>query len=175
MDVFMAIAARHSYRGAFKNIPVSREDLNKIVSAGIQAPSGCNRQTTSFAIVDDPNLLKAIAELVPKTCVKTAPAIIVVISKQDPCYRDMAFDVQDYSAAVQNMLLATTAMGYATVWLDGVLHHTKVDEKIAALLRLPLDQHFAVSVILPIGVPEEKGTQNERLPFEERAFYNLHS
>ncbi len=175
MDVLQAIARRHSYRGAFKHIKVPREDLNKIVSAGIQAPSGCNRQTTSFAIVDDPALLQGLAALVPKTCVKTASAVIAVISKKDPCYREMAFDVQDYSAAVQNMLLAITAMGYASVWLDGVLHHNGIDEKIAQLLRLPKDQHMAVSAILPIGVPEEAGEQNERLPFEERAWYNVRS
>lgn len=174
MEVFEAIQKRHSYRGAFKKIPIAREDLNEIVMAGIQAPSGCNRQTTSFAIVDDPALLKAIAEIVPKTSVKTAQAVIVVISQQDPCYQDMHFDVQDYSAAVQNMLLAITAKGYAAVWLDGVLHHTGADEKIATLLRLPKDQHFKVSVILPVGIPEEVGTQNERLPFEERAWYNFH-
>lgn len=174
MEVLEAIAQRHSYRGAFQNIPVSREDLTKIVMAGIQAPSGCNRQTTSFVIVDDPELLTALGVFLPKTCVKTAPAIIAVISKKDPCYREMGFDVQDYSAAVENMLLAITAMGYASVWLDGVLHVTGADEKIAALLHLPRDQHLTVSVILPVGVPEEEGTQGERLPFEERAFFNLH-
>jgi len=175
MEVFEAIAKRHSYRGAFKNLPVKREDLNQIVMAGIQAPSGCNKQTTRFAIVDDPVLLQALAEIVPKTCVKTAPAIIVVISCHEPAYGDTYFDVHDYSASVENMLLAVTAKGFATVWLDGVLHHTGADEKIAALLRLPKDQNLQVSVILPIGVPEEEGTQNERLPFEERAWYNIHS
>ncbi len=175
MEVLEAIAKRHSYRGAFKNIPVQREDLHQIVMAGIQAPSGCNKQTTRFAIVDDPDLLQALADIVPKTCVKTASAVIVVISSHVPAYGDTYFDVHDYAAAVENMLLAITAMGYASVWLDGVLHHTGADEKIAALLRLPKDQHLQVSVILPVGVPEEAGEQNERLPFEERAFYNQHS
>ena len=54
MDVFEAIAKRHSYRGPFKDQPISREDLRRIVQAGIQAPSGGNRQTTTFVIADDP-------------------------------------------------------------------------------------------------------------------------
>ncbi len=174
MEVFEAIAARHSYRGAFLNTPVPKADLEKIVHAGIRAPSGHNAQTTSFAIVDDPQLIKALGELVPKTSVKTAQAIIAVISKRNTTYKGMSFDVQDYSAAVENMLLAITALGYATVWLDGVLHYNQIDEKIGELLHLPKGQDMLVSVILPIGVPEESKSPTERLPFEERAWYNLH-
>ncbi len=174
MDLFEAIAARHSYRGAFRDVPVLREDLKKIVEAGIMAPSGCNTQTTSFVMVDDPFLLKRIGELVPKKAVQTAKAIIVVIARHVPAYSDMYFDVQDYSASVQNMLLAVTGLGYATVWLDGVLRHNGLAERIAALLHLPKEQHMNVSVILPIGVPEETGKQNDRMPFEQRAWYNLH-
>lgn len=54
MDLFEAVARRHSYRGPYTDQPVPREDLRKIVQAGIQAPSGRNEQTTSFVIIDDP-------------------------------------------------------------------------------------------------------------------------
>ena len=40
MDLFDAIARRHSYRGPMLDQPVSRDDLRRIVQAGIQAPSG---------------------------------------------------------------------------------------------------------------------------------------
>ena len=66
MDVFEAIAKRHSYRGRFTDAPVAREDLIKIVLAGIHAPSGKNEQTTSFVVVDRPELLRQIAEIVDK-------------------------------------------------------------------------------------------------------------
>ena len=175
MDLFEAFAARHSYRGAFKNIPVSREDLHKIVEAGIAAPSGCNAQTTSFAIVDDPMILAEIRKLISMAAVQTAPAIIAVISKGQPTYRGMSFEVQDYSAAVENMLLAVTGLGYASVWLDGVLRTRGIAEKIGSLLNVPHGQNLTVTVILPVGVPEEKGRQNDRLPFEQRAWYNRHA
>lgn len=175
MDLFEAVAARHSYRGAFKDVPVPREDLKKIVEAGIRAPSGCNEQTTSFVIVDDPGLLKELGDLMPKMAVKTAKAVIVVIARHIPAYDDMYFDVQDYAAAVENMLLAVTALGYATVWLDGVLRGGRLAEKIAALLHVPKYQHMEVSVVLPIGVPEEEVGPNDKLPFEERAWYNRHA
>ena len=48
MDVFEAIGKRYSYRGGFQPRAIPREDLSKIVQAGLQAPSGCNAQTTAF-------------------------------------------------------------------------------------------------------------------------------
>ncbi len=172
MELFEAFAERHSYRGAFKNMPVPREDLNKIVEAGIAAPSGCNAQTTSFAIVDDPAILAEIRGLISMAAVQTAPAIIAVIMREQPTYRGMGFEVQDYSAAVENMLLAITGLGYASVWLDGVLRTRGIAEKIGSLLNVPRGQDMTVTVILPVGIPGEKGRQNDRLPFEQRVWYN---
>jgi nitroreductase len=80
--------------------------------------------------------------------------------------------LQDYAAAVQNMLLAITGLGYASVWLDGVLRSRGIAEKIGALLNVPQGKNMTVTVILPVGVPEEKGRQNDRLPFEQRVWYN---
>ncbi len=54
MDLFEAIEGRYSYRGAFTDAPVPREDLVRIVEAGLKAPSGCNAQTTTFVIAADP-------------------------------------------------------------------------------------------------------------------------
>jgi len=59
MDIFEAIAKRYSYRGEFTLAPVPRSDLEKIVQAGIQAPSGCNEQVVSFVIIDEAQLLDA--------------------------------------------------------------------------------------------------------------------
>ena len=47
MNVLEAINKRHSYRGKFKADLVPREDIIKIMQAGLDAPSGCNKQTTN--------------------------------------------------------------------------------------------------------------------------------
>ena len=52
MTVFDAIKNRTSYRRAYKNTKIPREDLTKIMEAGLSAPSGCNKQTTSLIAVD---------------------------------------------------------------------------------------------------------------------------
>ena len=60
MDLFETIGRRHSYRGPFLERPVPRDDLTRIVQAGIQAPSGYNGQSTTFVVVDDASLIGRI-------------------------------------------------------------------------------------------------------------------
>ncbi len=170
MDVFEAIARRYSYRGEFLDRSVPRGDLVKIVQAGIQAPSGKNEQTTSFIIVDDPDLLRQAAEIVGRPVCATARAMIACVIDPRPVIRDLSFAVEDCAAAVENMLLAITALGYATVWLDGALRTGDVAGGLERLLGVPADR--SIRVLLPLGVAAEPGTQKEKLPLEERAWMN---
>ncbi|MBN2714087.1 MAG: nitroreductase family protein, partial [Planctomycetes bacterium] len=101
MDIFDAIAKRHSYRGEFESEAVPRKDLEKILQAGINAPSGCNAQSTSFVAVDDPELLAKFAGVMDKPFVKTAQAIIVCIIDPKPVYGDFEFSAEDCAASVE--------------------------------------------------------------------------
>jgi len=140
------------------------------VQAGIQAPSGCNAQTTSFVIVDDPDKIAGLAQIVDKQTVREAQAIIVCVVEHRPVFKDKSFGVEDCAAATENMLLAITALGYATVWLDGALRDGQKAKKIGELIGVPDD--LEVRIILPLGVPQEKRAQKEKEPFEERASFN---
>ncbi|NLS94080.1 MAG: nitroreductase [Planctomycetaceae bacterium] len=170
MDVFEAIAKRHSYRGRFTDVPVPEADLRKIVQAGIQAPSGKNEQTTSFVIVNDPGVLKKAAEIINRPVCQTARAMIVCVTDPRPVFHGETFHAEDCAAAVENMLLAVTAMGYATVWLDGVLRLEGVAGRLAELLGVP--ENRIVRIVLPLGVPVESCPQKEKLPFDQRAWFN---
>ena len=172
MDIFKAIEKRHSYRGGFTDKPVPNKDLERIVQAGIQAPSGCNEQTTTFVIVNDPDLLSSMAEILDRRVVREAGAVIVCVTDPRPVIRDTSFAVEDCSAAVENMLLAITALGYATVWIQGGLSVEERAERIARLLDVPGDRQ--VKVVLPIGEPAQVCEQKEKAPFDERAWFNRH-
>jgi len=63
MDIIECIQKRYSYRGPYKNTLVPREDLEKILKAGLSAPSGCNKQTTSLIGLDDNKILASIIDL----------------------------------------------------------------------------------------------------------------
>lgn len=173
MEVFEAIARRHSYRGPFKDQPVSRDDLRRIVEAGLQAPSGRNAQTTTFVIVDDPDPRHRIGAMHERNlAMQHAKAFIACVVDLEPeaVYEGHSFQVEDCAAAVENMLLAVTALGYATVWIDGWLRVQGHAEQIGRLLALPKGK--VVRVLLPIGVPAESGPRKEKKPFAERAWFN---
>ena len=170
MDVFEAIAKRYSYRGEFTAEPVPRSDLEKIVQAGIQAPSGCNEQVVSFVIVDDPQLLAKIAAIIQKPVCATARAMIACVIDPRPVRMGISFAAEDCAAAVENMLLAITALGYATVWLDGVLRAENRAAMIGQVLAVPPDR--SVRILLPIGKAATPGAQGQKLPFSRRAWFN---
>lgn len=173
MDLFEVVAKRHSYRGPYRDQPVAREDLRRIVQAGLQAPSGRNMQTTRFLVVDDPQTVQSIGALhTSNVAVQQAKAFIacVVDVRPEAVYEGHHFQVEDCAAAVENMLLAITALGYASVWVDGWLRLQDHAGKIAKLLGLP--EGKMIRVLLPVGVPAETWPQKEKKPFAERAWFN---
>ena len=171
MNTFDAMVKRTSYRGKYKDTPVPRSDLKKIMEAGIAAPSGCNKQTTSFIAVDDKKLLSELHKVINPPIGNTAPAMICVLTRKINAYRDRCFHVQDYSAAVQNMLLACVELGYQSCWIEG--HITDVDhigQQMAKILKVP--EGYELVCFLPVGIAEEPLTYATKKAFEERAWFN---
>ena len=171
MNVLQAIEARHSYRGRYLDQPVPREDLERILRAGLCAPSGCNKQTTSLIAVDDPAVLAKLREVIRPPIGQTAPAMICVLTKRIIAYADRCYSVQDYAAATQNMLLAIVALGYQSCWIEG--HITDADvigRQMSDILGVP--QEYDLVCFLPVGVAAEAVRPPEKLPFEVRAWFN---
>ena len=173
MEFFEAVANRHSYRGPFTAQGVDPDDLRKIVQAGLDAPSGMNKQTTGFVIVNDPDLVSQIAAMHEsnKAFNQAKAFIVCTIDREPECiYEGHHFQIEDCSAAVENMLLAVAATGYASVWIDGWLRRVDRVETIGKLLGIPADK--IVRIILPIGVPEYPVRGPEKQPFDQRAWFN---
>ena len=59
MDFFDVVRARRSVR-KYAPEPVGRDVLERIVAAGIEAPSGCNEQLRQYVIVDDPETMEQL-------------------------------------------------------------------------------------------------------------------
>jgi len=171
MTALNAINERTSYRGRYKNAPVPREDLIKIMEAGLCAPSGCNTQTTSLIAVDDAEVLKKLKEAVGPEFVISAPAIICVLTQAIPAYKNVCFNVQDYSAAIENMLLAIVELGYQSCWVEGVLTDEHgIGKLMADALGVPDD--YDLICFLPVGIAEDPRSYVTRKPFNERAWFN---
>ena len=171
MDTLECISVRHSYRGAYRNEPVPREDLIKIMEAGLAAPSGCNKQTVSLIAADEPALVAKIKSVIDPPVAQTAPAFICVLTRRVCAYRDRCFAVQDYAAAIENMLLAITALNYQSCWYEGhITDEDRICDKIAGLLGVPRDMDLVC--ILPVGRAESEPVPPRKKVFEERAFFN---
>jgi len=171
MNTLETIAARHSYRGAYLDTPVPREHLKAILEAGCSAPSGCNKQTTSLIAVDDPELMAKLFTVIKKGLGKTAPAMVCVLTRKIIAYSDRTFYIQDYSAAIENMLLAIEDLGYASCWVEGHVTGTdRIGDQMANMLGVP--EEYELVCYLPVGIPAEEIKAVEKLPFEQRAWFN---
>ncbi|MBP5492948.1 MAG: nitroreductase family protein [Clostridiales bacterium] len=171
MNVFEALFQRRSYRGKFKDTPVPREDLRKILEAGLAAPSGCNKQTTSLIAVDDPEVLSKLKAVIDPPVAQTAPAAICVLTQRISAYRDRCFAIQDYSAAIENMLLAIVELGYQSCWYEGhITDEDRIGEKMAEILGVP--EGYELICYLPVGIAEDEVRMPNKKEFSDRAWFN---
>ena len=171
METMQTILARHSYRGKYKAVQVPREHLFAIMEAGLAAPSGCNKQTTSLIAVDDPQMMKRLHAVIDPPIGETAPAMICVLTKRIIAYRDRCFSVHDYSAAIENMLLAIVELGYASCWIEGyITDEDRIGRKMADILGVPQDMELVC--FLPVGVPAQDIVPPKKKPNSERAWLN---
>lgn len=171
MDFFDAVNERCSYRWTYEQTPVPRSDLRRIMEAGLAAPSGCNLQTTRVVGVDDPELIKKLGGLLNRGHFASAPAAIVVLTRVEEAFGGVSYNVQDYSAAIQNMLLAVTALGYASCWVEGyVAGFEDVAKGMAEALGVP--EEYSVVAYLPVGKPMGGMRRAPKMDFEERAGFN---
>ncbi len=97
--------------------------------------------------------------------------MICVLTQRIPAYRDKCFAVQDYSAAIENMLLAIEELGYSSCWYEGhITDDDRIGDKIAGILNVP--EEYELVCVLPIGVAEGKAAAPIKKDFEDRAWFN---
>jgi nitroreductase len=154
MDALEAIRTRRSIR-KYTGAPIPRQDLEKIVDAGRMAASGNNKQPWDFIVITKRDMIEQLK--VVSVWMEHAGAIIAVV--MDPSTR---WWVEDGSAAVENILIASTALGYGSCWLEGyTIPH---EEEFKTLLGIP--QGKRLLTLIPIGVPAAQPTR-EKKPLQE--------
>jgi nitroreductase len=164
MDLMDAIRARHSTR-AFDGRPVPKDALVQLVDCGRWAPSGRNEQPIEYVAVDDPRLVKEVAHLTDNgRFAENAGALVVVVS------RDVKYAIEDGAAAVENVLLAATALGFASCWIAG----DKKDYAGRVLARLEVPDAWRLIAILALGyeAADAPAKVRERRPITEILHWN---
>jgi len=150
MEALEAIRRRRSVR-KYTGEPILREHLEQIVDAGRLAATGNNRQPWDFIVVTRREMIDELK--VASRWMEQAGAIIAVV--MDPASR---WWVEDGAAAVENMLIAATALGYGSCWLEG--YTLPREEEFKKLLGIP--DNLRLLTLVPFGVPAEWPTREKK-------------
>lgn len=142
---------RRSFR-TYTEKPVSEQELEAILRAGMAAPSSDNDQEWEFIIVNDPASRAAIMERNKYAgALKTAPlSILICADMSKVSVPDDTFWIQDLSAAAQNMLLAAVCLDLGGLWMG----LSACDRKeISRILSLPA--MIEPLILLAFGTPRK--------------------
>lgn len=148
MDTIEAISTRRSIR-KFTNTPIPEEDLDRIMKAAIEAPSGKNNQPWKFVIVREDRraeMVRIMREGISSTkdqgrdtgssewsaiVMENAPVTVFVFNpfgtkpwlarSIEQNFHDLV-NVQSVGAAIQNMLLAARDLGIGSLWICDVFY-----------------------------------------------------
>lgn len=158
-----AIYNRKSVRSFIKDRPVSDEDVQALIKAGMSAPSGKDTRPWEFVIINDRAILDKMAEELPTAkMLSQAPMAIVVCGDTIRS----SYWYLDCSAATENILLAAEAMELGGVWtaaypyrdrMATVIKHTNMPAQV-----LPL-------VVIPIGYP--MGNHSVKDKYDEKKIH----
>lgn len=165
MDALQNIMTRRSVR-SYLDKPISDQDLETILQAGMAGPSCVNARDWCFLVTRDPEVLANMAEANgrPADPLKRAKLGILVLGDLERAFPPAPdYWVIDGAIAAQNMILAAHALGIGSVWL-GTWPQTDRVNRQKALFDLP-DTVIPHSIIA-FGYPDEAQEQNPAAPPE---------
>jgi nitroreductase len=144
LTALQAIYARRSIR-KFQPRPVEQEKLLELLKAAMAAPSAVNSQPWEFVVVSQPEPLARLQQLMDYGRY-AATAVIAVCGSPGSALNPSGevYWVQDCSAALENMLIAATALGLGSVWVGVYPRQHKV-EAVSRFLGLP-------GGVIPLGL-----------------------
>lgn len=143
-DLWDNLYGRRSIR-KFTDDAVPREMLEKVLDAGLIAPTSCNLQMWDFVVVDDGDVLEEVGR--ESIQVLTAPVCIFVAYGRE--YSEGGYaNVQSVAAAMQNMSLAAHALGLGSFWITQLGDVDRVQQ----ILGIPMERELFAA--LSVGWPE---------------------
>jgi nitroreductase len=175
MSVADVIERRRSCR-AYRDEPVSREDIEKVLEAARLAPSACNQQPWRFAVVTDEKRRARIIEEgfrsgIPMRWALKAPVLIVVGMKRSLVVHRAAVKLtkidypwMDIGIAGEHLVLQAEELGLGTCWIGWVK-----SRRVRAIVGWSRDIHPAA--VITLGWPESP--EDPAKPRPRKAFDEL--
>ena len=151
----------------YEDRPVEQEKIEKILRAGMQAPSAMNQQPWEFYVVTDRDKISQLAESSPYS--KSAAGAPVVIV---PVFRTEGIPVPslapvDLSISLENIWLETDSLGLGGVWMASYPDPQRM-QAVREILDIP--ENLEPFALFPLGYPAESRPQKDRYD-ESRIHY----
>ncbi|MEA2063488.1 MAG: nitroreductase family protein [Gemmatimonadota bacterium] len=158
MDAIEALRGRRSIR-EYEKTPVDPELIETIVDAGHLAATGRGVEPWEFVVISDPETRNELAEICEYgKFISQAPVCIAVLC------RDTKYYLEDGSAATQNILVATYALGLGSCWVAG--DKKPYADKVVRTMGAPED--FKLICLVSIGYPAAgQPPRRPKRPLEE--------
>ena len=166
MDI-LEIVKKRRHIHHFSPEPVSDENLRTLLEAARWAPSAGNLQPWEIIIIasdEDKNAL--VDTLRMKDFMRSAPLILLFcadLNRSSDRYGERGsslYAIQDTAAAIQNVLLTATGLGFGSGWVG---HFD--DDAIAALFKLP--PNVKPMALIMIGKSAESPNPPSRREIED--------
>lgn len=146
MDFLKTIEARLSVRN-FKNDPVDKSLIEKIIDTARLAPTARNIQPWKFVVITNKDIRLKIAQLALNgPFIKDAPVCIAVLCS------DTKYYLEDGCAATQNILLAVTNFGLGGCWVAG----DKKEYADDVLKLVGADNKYKLVSLIAVGYPAQQ-------------------
>lgn len=171
------ILSRRSIRD-YKEEPVSREEMGKILECGIYAPSAMNMQPWAVRVVDNKEFLDGVTAIAVKQNPKiaeqpnfrnffrNAPTVAFVA-----CPEVSYSGEYDSGLLSENMMLAAWSMGIGSCCLGSVVPVMYTEEAKPYLERLELPEGYKLLVGIAFGYPADEHTPEAPERDANKAYY----
>lgn len=170
-DTLEAIKSRRSIR-KYKSDPVPKELLDKIIEAGLYAPSGMGQQATIIISVTNKEIRNKLSKLNAKIMGSDsdpfygAPAVLIVLAdKARPTC------VYDGSLVMQNLMLAAHELGLGSCWIHRAKEEFELPEGKEILQSLGIEGEYEGIGHCIIGYAD--GEEPSPAPRKENRVYHI--
>lgn len=154
---------------SYQDKHVDRDSLDEIVAAGLNAPSGMNRQTPRFVVVTDEDTVKKLSDMnaavagMPFDPFYGAKDVIIVLAEKEGTY------LYDGSLAMGNLMNAAWSMGIDSRWIHRAKEVFESEEGKALLKEWGVEENVEGIGFCILGYAKEEKEKTEIK--EGRVFY----
>lgn len=153
-SVLDTIRKRRTIR-RFTELNVSEEAVDTLLEMALTAPNRLNRQPWHFIVIRDKALQKNLADLLGlHPYLEKAPVLIAAAARP----KVSTTWQMDLSAAIENMLIAATALGLGTSWVGepGSVVWTMAEDMLHEALHIPTELGVRIPALIAVGHAAEK-------------------